>query len=61
MIHCLEINRRRAHTSTWFKKKKYIYIYIYIGVCTTLIMFMTNFVNLEINYQHLCLSLSWTC
>ena len=29
---------------------------IYIGVCTTIIVFMINLANLEINYQ--CLSLS---
>ena len=38
-----------------------IFIYIYIGVCTAFIVFMINLTNLEINYQHLSLSLSWTC
>ena len=32
-----------------------------IGVCTTFIVFMINLANLEINYQRLSLSLSWTC
>ena len=53
-----ENNIRRAHTSTWLKN---IYIYIYIGVCFTFIVFMINLANLEINYQCLSLSLSWTC
>ena len=48
-----ENNRRRAHTSTWFKKN--------IGVCITFIVFMINLANLEINYQRLSLSLSQTC
>ena len=39
----------------------YIYIYIYIGACITFIAFMINLTNLEINYQRLSLSLSWTC
>ena len=38
-----------------FKKKKKI------RVCTTFIVFMINFTNLEINYLRLSLSLSWTC
>ena len=45
-----ENNRRRAHTSTWFKKN--------IGVCITFIVFMINLANLEVNYQRLSLSLS---
>ena len=32
-----------------------------IRVCTTFIVFMINLTNLEINYQRLSLSLSWTC
>ena len=44
---------RRAHTSTRLKK--------YIGICFTFIVFMINLANLEINYQCLSLSLSWTC
>ena len=32
-----------------------------IGVCTAFIVFMINLANLEINYQRLSLSLSWTC
>ena len=42
-----ENNIRRAHTSTWLKKKK-----------KSLHGFYSN---LEINYQFLNLSLSWTC
>ena len=37
-----------------FKKKNF-------GFCTTFIVFMINLTNLEINYQYLSLSLSWTC
>ena len=48
-----ENNIRRAHISTQFKK--------YIGVCFIFIVLMINLANLEINYQCLSLSLSWTC
>ena len=30
-------------------------------VCPTFIVFMINLTNLKINYQHMSLSLSWTC
>ena len=33
----------------------------YIGFCTAFIVFMIKLTNLEINYQRLSLSLSWTC
>ena len=49
-----ENNRRRAHTSTQIKKEEEE------EVCTTLIVFMINLANLEINYQFLSLTLSWT-
>ena len=32
-----------------------------VGVCIAFIIFMINLTNLELNYQHLSLSLSWTC
>ena len=48
-----ENNKRRAHASTLFK--------IYIRVYTAFIVFMINLANLKINYQHLSLSLNWTC
>ena len=33
-----------------YMKNHNIYIYIYIGVYTTIIVFMINLANLEINY-----------
>ena len=48
-----ENNKRRAQASTLFK--------IYIRVYTAFIVFMINLANLKINYQHLSLSLNWTC
>ena len=48
-----ENNIRTAHTSTRPLKKN-------IEVCFAFIVFMIILANLEINYQFLSLSLSWT-